>query len=97
MRGRSVAVHGGFSYKGFLSRRPVGCASTSLPRAHGRTLSNFRRLRRVPPGISTVSPRHLKPVLSAIVQQIVDEDVEKERGCGVALSQSTVDSYTRGS
>jgi len=48
-------------------------------------------------GISTVYPRHLKPVLSAVVQQIVDEDVEKERGCGVALSQSTADSYTRDS
>jgi hypothetical protein len=49
------------------------------------------------PGISTVYPRHLKSVSSAVVQQIVDEDVEKERGCGVALSQSTVDSHTRGS
>jgi hypothetical protein len=48
-------------------------------------------------GFSAVYPRHLKSVLSAVVQQIVDEDVEKERGCGVALSQSTVDSYTRGS
>jgi len=48
-------------------------------------------------GISTVYPRHLKSVLCAVVQQIVDEDVEKERGCGVALSQSTADSYRRGS
>jgi len=48
-------------------------------------------------GISTVYPRHLKPVLSAVVQQIVDEDVEKERECGIALSQSTADSSGRGS
>jgi len=48
-------------------------------------------------GISTVYPRHLKPVLSAVAQQIVDEDVEKERGCAVALSQSMADPHRRGS
>jgi|YelNatPaOPRAMG01_1025707.scaffolds.fasta_scaffold109885_3 hypothetical protein len=48
-------------------------------------------------GLSAVYPRHLNHELSAVVQQIVDEDVEKERGCAVALSQSTADSYTRGS
>jgi hypothetical protein len=42
MWGRPVAVHGGFLYKGFLSCRPVGCTSTSLHRAHGRTPSTFR-------------------------------------------------------
>jgi len=48
-------------------------------------------------GFSAVYPRHLNSVLSAVVQQIVDEDVEKEPGCRIALSQSTADSYRRGS
>jgi hypothetical protein len=40
MRARPVAVHGGFFWKGFFSRRPVGCAPMSLHRARGRTLSD---------------------------------------------------------